>query len=148
MGCICPAVASSSLIVDFHSVVPEGIEMKIVLASPLGNEANGRTREFLEKSGINVIHLKSLNNVQSRETEKLPRSAAYTFARQAYAEAPDADSIYIPSGSWCPSWVVDYLERDLGVTVLHSRQVTTWAGLRSLRIKEPVKGWGRLFNAS
>jgi maleate cis-trans isomerase len=230
LGWVCPAVASSYTVMDFHSVAPEGMELKIVtlgitahveaevemalsklddavirlatvgsefiivegtplvsykgfgfdqevikrvqdkakvpaitsltaaanalralnlkklvMASPMNEESDIRTKKYLEDSGFEIIHLKSLNKVYNRDIDVLPRSTAYSLARQAYREAPKADGIYMPCGAWCPPWVIDCLERDLGVPVVHSRQATTWAGFKALGVKEPLRGWGKLF---
>lgn len=230
LGWICPAVPSSYLVLDFHSVAPEGIELiiatlgigalsdaemetalskiddaarrlavagaqfisvegapmvyskgpgfdreiikrvqgianvpittsftaavealhtlnlkKLVMASPMSDEIDQRAKKFFEDNGFQVIHIKSLNINNNRDIHSLPRSAAYTLAKQAYLEAPQAEGIYIACGGWCPPWVIDCLERDLGVPVIHSRQATTWAGLKALKIREPVKGWGKIF---
>ncbi len=118
---------------------------RIVMASPMNHEADERTIKFLQASGFEIIHVKSLNNLYPKDIETLPRSTAYTVAKQAFLEASHADGIYLPCGAWCPPWNIDCLEADLGVPVIHSRQATTWAGLKALHIKEPVKGWGKLF---
>ncbi|MBI4329815.1 MAG: hypothetical protein HY673_00870 [Chloroflexi bacterium] len=118
---------------------------KVVMVSPMAHEVDRRTKVFFEDSGFEIIHVKSLNLINNKDIHLLPRSTAYTVARQAFKEAPQAQGIYMACGAWCPPWVIDRLERDLGVPVLHSRQVVTWAGLKSLHVKERVKGWGRLF---
>ncbi len=118
---------------------------KLVMASPMPHEFDRRAKKFMEDSGFEIIHVKSLNLAQNRERHALPRNAAYVLAKQAYLEAPEAEGIYIPCGGWCPTWCIDMLERDLGVPAIHSRQAVTWAGLKALHIKDPVKGWGRIF---
>ncbi len=118
---------------------------KLVIASPMNQESDQRTKRFLESSGFEVIHIKSLNLTLNRDIDDLPRSAAYAVGRQAFLEAPQAEAIYLPCGAWCPPWVIDRLEQDCGVPAIHSRQVTIWAGLKALGIKEPVKAWGRIF---
>ncbi len=230
LGWVCPAVPSSLSLVDFHSVVPEGIELrvvtlgitahvdneiesalaklddavgrlatagcqfisvegtplvslkgfgfdreiidrvqkiakvpattsltaavdalntlkvkKLVMASPMAEQSDRRAKKFLEESGFEILHLQSLNLLYNRDIAALPQSAAYGVARQAFREAPQAEGIYIPCGGWCPPWVIDCLETDLGVPVIQSRQAVTWAGLKALNIKEPVTGWGRIF---
>ncbi len=120
---------------------------KLVMASPMNHDADERTIKFLEASGFEIVHVKSLNHLYNRDIEALPRSTAYRVAKEAFREAPrGAEGIYLPCGAWCPPWNIDCLETDLGVPVVHSRQATTWVGLKALGIREPVKGWGRLFD--
>ncbi len=231
MGRICPAPPSSVWAVDFHSVMPEGIEMKLgtldivarseaeadlalakldeavgslsrggvkyialdgtplfavrgleydfeivkriernakvpaatsftatlealqalklhrlVVVSPMTQEYELAARKFLEAHGSEIIHTRSLNIKDYREIRTLPRSAAYKLAREAFTEAKQADGVLILSGAWCPPFVIDCLEKDLGITALHPLQATAWMGLKALKIKDRVKGWGRLFD--
>ncbi|MBI4329766.1 MAG: hypothetical protein HY673_00620 [Chloroflexi bacterium] len=118
---------------------------KLVMASPLTHQFDERVKTFLERSGFEVIHVKSLNITYNRDVHLLPRNRAYMVAKEAFAEAPGAEGIYIPCGAWCPPWCIALIEADLGVPAVHSRQATTWVGLRALGVREPVKGWGRLF---
>ncbi|MBI4330446.1 MAG: hypothetical protein HY673_04095 [Chloroflexi bacterium] len=118
---------------------------RIAMASPLPDAMNAKIRKFMEDSGFEVASLNSLNITFNRDIHALPQNAAYGAARKAYMEAAGAEGIYIPCGAWCPAWVVRALEADLGVPVVHSRQATTWAGLKALKIREPVTRWGRLF---
>lgn len=118
---------------------------RLVMVSPLTPEFGEAAKIFFEDNGFEIVHTKSLNIKDYRDIRVLPRSTAYKAAKEAYLEAPQSDGIFILSGAWCPPFVVDYLERDLGVPVVHGLQVTAWSALRALKIKEPVKGWGRLF---
>ncbi len=119
---------------------------KILMVSPQTPEIDQRIAKFLRDNGFDVVHVKTLNMQFNRDIRALPHSAAYTAARQAFQEAPQAEGVYIPCGEWCPPWVVDSLERDLGVPVINARQSSTWLGLKTLQIKEPIKGWGKIFD--
>ncbi len=118
---------------------------RVAMASPLPDAMNAKIRKFIEDSGFEVVSFNSLNITYNRDIHALPQNAAYAAAKKAYTEAGHADGIYIPCGAWCPAWVVRCLEADLGAPVVHSRQATTWAGLKALKIREPVTRWGRLF---
>ncbi len=118
---------------------------KLAIASPMNHEADAKTKKFLEDSGFEVLNVTSLNKLYNRDIHELPRSMAYAVAKQAFAAAPQAEAIYLPCGAWCPPWCIDKIEMDLGVPAIHSRQAVTWQGLKALHIKEPVIGWGRIF---
>lgn len=119
---------------------------KLVMVSPTTQEYEQAVRQFLEAHGFQIVHTKSLNIKDYREIRVLPRSAPYKLAREAIAEAPKADGLLIVSGAWCPPFVIDCLEKDLGVTAIHPLQATAWKGLKALKIKDRVRGWGRLFD--
>lgn len=137
-----PATTSMTAAVDAFNTL--GVK-KIVMASPLSDEFNELARKFLEANGLKVIHMESLNIKASSGWRALPRSAAYTVGRKAYLSAPEAEGIYIPCGGWCNPQNIDCLERDFGKPVVQSKQATTWAFLKALKVREPVKGWGRIF---
>lgn len=137
-----PATTSMTAAVDaFHAL---GVT-KIVMVSPLTHEFDDLARKFMEANGFKVLHVESLNLKKSSEWRALPASAPYIVARQAYLAAPEAEGIYIICGGWCDARIIDTLEKDFGRPVIHSRQATTWAFLKTLNIREPVKGWGRIF---
>lgn len=137
-----PATTSMTAAVDaFHTL---GIS-KVVMASPMPHQFDDLAKKFVEANGIKVIHVESLNLLTGAERRALPPGAAYIVARKAYLAAPEAEGIYIPCGGWGNPQNIDSLERDFGKPVIHSRQATTWAFLKALNIREPVKGWGRIF---
>lgn len=119
---------------------------KLVIATPSTPELNQRKKEYLEACGFKVLNISGPVVPKNSDKRKLPMHVPYVEAKKAYLEAPEeADAIYIPCGSW-PAGpdVVEFLERDLGKPVITSHQAFIWAGLRALKIKEPVKGFGRL----
>ncbi|MBI2934335.1 MAG: hypothetical protein HYY29_02070 [Chloroflexi bacterium] len=119
---------------------------RLVMVSPMTQEYERSARQFLEAHGFEIIHTRSLNIKDYREIRVLPRSAAYKLAREAFMEAKGAGGLLILSGAWCPPFVIDCLERDLGVAAVHPLQATAWMGLKALRVKDRVTGWGRLFD--
>lgn len=137
-----PATTSMTAAVDaFHTL---GVS-KVVMASPLTHEFDDLAKKFVEANGIRVLHVESLNLKKSAEWRALPSSAAYIVSREAYLAAPEAEAIYIICGAWGDPQTIDALEKDFGKPVIHSRQAATWAFLKALNIREPVKGWGRIF---
>lgn len=118
---------------------------RVVIASPMPHEFDARTKSFLEANGIKVLHIESLNIAVNAEIRSLSRFAPYIVARKAYLAAKEAEAIYIPCGSWGNAEIIDSLEKDFAKPVIHSNQVSAWAFLRALNIREPVKGWGRIF---
>lgn len=118
---------------------------KIVIASPFKPELDARIKMFFVENGIAVLNVKSLNIQINRDIQELPENAAYNTAREAYLEAPDAEGIYDPCGGWGSPAVVEYLERDFGIPVVANHQACLWLALKALKIKEPVRGYGRLF---
>ncbi len=118
---------------------------KLVIATRSEEETNRRTKKFLEDNGFEVVNIKGLGILRNADVRKLPMHVPYNLAKEVYLEAPQADGIYIPCPLWGSPAVVEYLEKDLGKPVVMNNQAFIWAGLRALKIKEPIKGYGRLF---
>lgn len=139
----CPATTDLTAAVEALNALSV---KKVVMASPHRHEVDMRIKKFLEDSGIKVINLKSLNLDTNRKIQELPENAAYNTAREAYLEAPEAEGIYDPCGGWGSPAVVECLERDLGKPVVANHQACLWLGLKALKIRDRVKGYGRLFD--
>lgn len=104
-----------------------------------------RYKKFLENDGFEVVNTKNLEVLTNSERRKLPMNVQYNLAREAYLETPEAEGILLPSGAFGGPPVVEHLEMDCGIPVVTEYSVFLWAGLRALKIKAPVRGFGRLF---
>jgi maleate cis-trans isomerase len=60
-------------------------------------------------------------------------------------ETPEAEGIYIACGVWGGPPVVQCLEAEFGKPVVIDDVTSIWAGIKTLNIKLPVKGLGKLF---
>ncbi len=138
-----PATASITAAMDAFRALSI---KKLVIANPSPPELKKRYKEYLEASGFQVVNMGGPEIPLNCDKRKLPAHIPYLAAKKVYYEAPEADGIYMPCGSFnvTPA-VVEALERDLGKPVVTSHQAFIWAGLKALKIKEPARGFGRLF---
>jgi len=118
---------------------------RLIIATPFEEELNRRHEKFWNDSGFEVVNIRGLGIRRNIDIKKLPMHVPYTLAKEAYLETSGADAIYLPCASFGPPAVIECLERDLGMPVVTSTQAFIWAGLKALNIKEPAKGYGRLF---
>lgn len=136
-----PTTTSISAFMDaFNSL---GIK-RLAVATPYTTERNEALRRYLEGSGFEVLAIKGLEITRNLDLTRVPFHASYQLGVEVFRKAKKAEGVYIP----CPRWPVvgniDPLEKDLGVPVVAYVQVLTWFGLRSLGIKESIKGYGTL----
>ncbi len=103
-------------------------------------------KKLYEENGFEAVNIKGLKLETNAQVRKLPMSVPYQLARKAYLETPQADAIVIACGAWGGPPLVDCLEQDLGKLVLSPPSIFLWAGLRALKIRTPVKGFGMLFD--
>jgi len=68
----------------------------------------------------------------------------YRFIKKAFLEHPEADGIYLLGAGWHAFEVVEVLEQDLGVPVVHPTAAQSWSIQRRLHVRQPIAGHGRL----
>jgi maleate cis-trans isomerase len=57
---------------------------------------------------------------------------------------PKADAVYLLGSGWRVLPVIDVLEQDLGIPVVHPVPARCWEIQKRLHINEPVPGYGVL----
>ena len=117
---------------------------RLALATPFAPERDAALCRYLEGSGFEVLAVQGLGISRNVEFTRVPFQASYQVAAEAFRKAKQAEGIYIS----CPRWPVvmnlDSLEKDFGVPVVASTQAMAWFGLKSLGIKDPIRGYGKL----
>ena len=113
---------------------------RIAVAMPYPEAIGAASHAYWTAAGFDVVARHRLAGVTNIYDETEERALA--VGRQA--DVPAAEAILI-SGTGLPTvGVVERLERDLGKPVVTSQTATLWSALRTLGIKEPVRGYGRL----
>jgi maleate isomerase len=116
---------------------------RLALATPYPETISAAGRKYWEAAGLDVVAHDRIEGVVNiyEETEE----RAYALGRSA--DVPRADAVLI-SGTGLPTaGIVERLERDLGKPVVTSQAATLWQALRTVGIREPVQGYGRLLTA-
>ena len=67
---------------------------------------------------------------------------AYDLCRRT--DRPDADAIVMPGGNWASMPAVERLEKDLGKPVICNNAVSLWGGLRLMKHRQGIEGYGTL----
>ena len=69
----------------------------------------------------------------------------YAHVKRLYRAHPDADGIYIQGSAWRCESIVATLEQDLQIPVVHATIARAWEIQKRLNVRQPVKGFGRLY---
>lgn len=112
---------------------------RLALVTPYPETISAAARAYWQAADFDIVshHRLDTPNIYA-ETE----DTAYRLARAA--DVPNADAILI-SGTGLPTvGVVEQLEHDLKKPVVTSQTATLWQALQSLRVAEPVNGYGQL----
>lgn len=115
---------------------------RIVIGSPYPEAIDAQERDFFTGAGFEVVNSHGLGLSDPAEMCEVPSPDIYRFARSIHD--PRADAMLLSCGAFRAQYVVEALERDLGIPVITSITATLWAGLRLTGVMEPVTGYGRL----
>jgi maleate isomerase len=68
----------------------------------------------------------------------------YAHVKTCFLKHPNAEAIYLLGSGWRVLPIIDMLEQDLGVPVIHPVPARCWEIQRRLSVRQPVPGYGRL----
>jgi maleate isomerase len=114
--------------------------IKVAYATPYNMRTTLMGKAHLEDHGFDVVAHGVLPGVVNIYDETAER--AYQLARMV--DVPQAQAVFL-SGVGMPTLdAIDVLERDLGKPVISSASAMMWNALRLVKVRESVKGAGRL----
>ncbi|MGZ5223333.1 MAG: maleate cis-trans isomerase family protein [Burkholderiales bacterium] len=113
---------------------------KLCVASPYEPWLNEKLRDFLGKTGFEVLAIKGLgtqahSSVKPQDVEALVTSV----------DRPDAQAIFISCTNFGTLDIIESLEKKLGKPVVTSNSASMWKMMRLVGNKSAVPGAGRLF---
>jgi len=83
-------------------------------------------------------------DVDFDKAQELSSHEVYRFIKREFLAHPSAEAIYMLGPAWRTLDIIDTLEQDLGVPVVHAIPAQCWDIQRHLHVRQPVKGFGRL----
>ena len=79
------------------------------------------------------------------EVGSLSSEVVYAHVKKAFLKhRKRAQGIYLLGSGWRVLNIIDTLEEDLGVPVIHPVPARCWEIQRRLSVNQPVKGYGKL----
>jgi maleate isomerase len=116
----------------------------VILLTPYPRAANEIEKKFIEDNGYKVIKADGLDLVEINVLANIHHGVWYQMAKKA--DMPEADCVFIScTGVNCMD-VIEPLEHDLRKPVITSNQVSYWHAFKLAGIREPIQGYGTLFN--
>ena len=98
---------------------------------------------YFRDAGFEVLGMEGIE-VPFAEVGRLSAQEIYAHTKRAFLRHPDADGIYMLGSGWRVLEIVEELEADLQVPVIHAVGARVWAVQRRLHIRHPIAGYGRL----
>ena len=100
-------------------------------------------KRYFVDAGFKVLGLERLP-VKWEDVGQLSSHEIYRLTKKIFLEHPGADVIYVQGGKLRMLDIVETLEQDLHVPVLHPGVATAWEIMLRLHVREPKAGYGRL----
>jgi len=126
---------------------------RIVMATYFGDELNTKMADYFEKDGIKVVAMDGYRLSDEREglytTPLIPLSKVgpgdvYRFVHDLSRRAGDFDGFFVVGGGWDAWGAIEALEKDIGKPAVFAVTAAFWACLRTIGVREPIRGHGRL----
>jgi maleate isomerase len=116
---------------------------KIVGATYFVGPINDMFANYFRQAGFDVLGMEGLE-VGFSDVGQLSAHEVYAHVKRAFLKHRSADAIYLLGTGWRVLPVIDMLEQDLGVPVVHPVPARCWEMQLHLSVNQPVKGFGRL----
>lgn len=106
-------------------------------------EINEVFARYFTQAGFDVLGMDGIS-VPFDKVGSLSSQDVYAHIKKVFLKHPEAEAIYLLGSGWRVMEVIDLLEQDLGVPVIHPVPARCWEIQRRLVIRQPVRGYGRL----
>jgi maleate isomerase len=81
------------------------------------------------------------------KVQELSSYQVYAHIKRNFLNAKGADAIYMLGSGWRTLDIIETLEQDLQVPVVHPVTARVWEIQKRLRVREPRRGFGHLLAA-
>ena len=119
---------------------------RLIAITYFGDELNRKFAQYLTDAGFEPAAIQGIAAGEFKDVGKIPAGDIYAAAKKTFLKAGGADAIFLLGGVWESISIIERLEQDLQTTVVGGEQIDLWVILRALRIREPIKGYGKLLS--
>jgi maleate isomerase len=106
-------------------------------------EINAGFAKYFQEAGFDVLEMRGLE-VAFDKVDTVSGTEIYRFIRQVFLEHRNAEAIYMLGPAWRTLDILELMERDFGIPVVHHVPAQSWEIQRRLLVRCPFKGFGRL----
>ena len=116
---------------------------KILGVTYFTGKINDTFARYFVEAGFEVLAMEGIP-VEFEDVGKLAGQEVYAHIRNAFLKHRGADAIYMLGSGWRTLDIIELLEQDLQVPVVHPVPARVWAIQKRLHVNESVMGYGRL----
>ena len=116
---------------------------RFVGATYFRGDINQTYARYFQDAGFDVLAMAGMD-VDFDKAQELSGHTVYGFVKKVFLAHPGAEAIYLLGPGWRTIDIIEPLEQDCGVPVIQAVAAQCWDIQRRLKVREPVKGYGRL----
>ncbi len=109
------------------------------------DEINGVFSRYFTDAGFKVKAMAGID-VPFNKVQEYPAEMIYAHIKRQFLRAKGGDAIYMLGSGWRTLDIIETLERDLGVPVIHPVTARVWEIQRRLSVNETRSGYGVLLS--
>jgi maleate cis-trans isomerase len=94
--------------------------------------------------GFDVLSLEGISDKAFDAVQTIAPERVADYIRASYAKHPTAQAIYMLGSGWRVTSIIEPLERELGIPVVHPVVARAWEIQKRLHLHQPIPGYGRL----
>ena len=118
---------------------------RFIGASYFSGKINATFAQYFVDAGFDVLGMEGIE-VPFQEVGNLSGEMVYAHVKKIFLKHREAEGIYLLGSGWRVMGIIDMLESDLGIPVIHPVPARCWEIQRRLMINHPVSGYGRLLS--
>ena len=99
--------------------------------------------DYMAQAGLKAVSMEPID-VPFDQVAQISTQTLYAHIKNLFRKHRGADGIYIQGGGWQTARVVEMLETDLQVPVVHATICEAWQIHKRLSVRETAPGYGRL----
>ena len=99
--------------------------------------------DYMTTAGFKALSMEPID-VPFDQVAQISVETLYAHVKRLYRQHRNADGVYIQGGGWQTARVVELLEKDLGIPVVHATICQAWQIHKHLDVRETKPGYGRL----
>jgi maleate isomerase len=126
-----------------HIAAFAALGVKRIIGASYSGIQNEIVLKYMHEAGIDVLAMEPLETPFDKVGHISP-SALYAHVKSLFTRNPGAEAIYIQGAGWRTLDVIEMLEGDLGVPVVHAVATKVWEFQKRLKVRVPREGYGVL----
>ena len=116
---------------------------KFAGASYFSEKMNAIFARYFTEAGFEVLAMEGIDSPFAA-VPSVPPEKIFEFMKSVAAKHKDADGIYMLGSAWKTVAIIDRLEKELGLPLVHAGPARCWETQLRLGLRHPIPSYGRL----